>query len=54
MIYAPSAYTAYDAFLGFEDAAAGPVLRRYSDKQRAYFAAAAERFGYLFLDLTPL
>jgi len=52
VIYTPSAYTAYDAFVEFEDAAAGPVLRRYSDKQRAYFAAAAERFGYRFLDLT--
>ena len=52
--YIPSAYIAYGAFVTFADAEAGPVLRRYSDRQRAYLAAAAARFSYRFLDLTPV
>jgi lysophospholipase L1-like esterase len=51
--YTPSAYTAYDTFVRFADPEITSLMRSYSARQRAYFAAQARALGYRFLDLTP-
>jgi hypothetical protein len=53
VIYIPSAYTAYADFVRFEDAKLQELMPRYSDTVRRYFAEAAPRFGFKFLDATP-
>lgn len=51
--YSPSAYSAYTAYVHFEDPALAPLLRHYHATLEAYFAAKAKELGYLFVDLTP-
>jgi hypothetical protein len=53
VIYTPSAYTAYDAFVRFADPEITSMMRSYSQRQRAYFAEKSRELGYRFLDLTP-
>jgi len=54
VIYSPSAYTAYARHVRFADPDLQVVMPKYSAMLRSYFAAGAQRFGYRFLDLTPL
>ncbi|MGE0657914.1 MAG: hypothetical protein AB7F36_01885 [Reyranellaceae bacterium] len=54
VIYSPSAYTAYGRNVRFADPELQVLMPKYSSILRSYFAASAERFGYRFLDLTPL
>ena len=51
--YVPSAYTAYEAQSRFGDPAVEASLRAYSRILREYFAAQAQRLGYLYVDTTP-
>jgi len=51
--YTPSAYTAYADVAAFADESLGPVMAKYSDILRRYFAAATAKRGIDFLDLTP-
>ena len=54
VIYSPSAYTAYARYVRFADPELQSLMPSYSETLRRYFAEGAERFGYRFLDLTPL
>ncbi len=51
--YSPSAYTTYGEYVRFSDPDLEPIMRAYSKMQRDYFSNSADRFGYLFIDLTP-
>ena len=51
--YTPSAYTAYADVAAFADESLGPVMAKFSDILRGYFAAATARRGIDYLDLTP-
>jgi hypothetical protein len=51
--YTPSAYTAYDATVVFEDPEVGQVLRDFSRIQRSWMKDAARRFGCELIDLVP-
>lgn len=53
VLYTPSAYTAYKAFVRFADPEITSIMGAYSDRQRAYFLDRARELGYQFLDLTP-
>jgi hypothetical protein len=53
VVYVPSAYTAYADFVRFEDPKLQELMPRYSESVRRYFAEAAPRFGFKFLDATP-
>lgn len=53
VVYIPSAHTAYAEFVRFDDARLEQLMPAYSSRLREYFAAAAVRFGYRFIDATP-
>jgi hypothetical protein len=53
VVYIPSAYTAYRRMARFDDSTVEGTLRQFSDRQREYFAAKAQAFGYRYRDLTP-
>ncbi len=53
VVYTPSAYSAYEGMTTFDDPEIEATMRAYSRGLRAYFAAAAVRLGFRFLDLTP-
>ena len=50
--YSPAAYTAYRDAVVFEDETLAQPLAAYSDALRAYFARAADEFGFVFVDPT--
>lgn len=51
--YSPSAYSAYEATVSFEDPALHDLMPGFSRDQRAWLERASERHGFEFLDLTP-
>ncbi|MEW5960200.1 MAG: SGNH/GDSL hydrolase family protein [Chloroflexota bacterium] len=51
--YTPSAYTAYEAVVAFEDPALAEVMPWFSRRQRDFLAGQAQELGYTFIDLTP-
>ncbi|MEZ4334966.1 MAG: GDSL-type esterase/lipase family protein [Myxococcota bacterium] len=51
--YSPSAYSAYERSVVFEDPSLADPMRRFSHRQREWLTEAAERHGFQFLDLTP-
>jgi hypothetical protein len=51
--YSPAAFSAYAAYVHFEDPALAPLLRHYHETLDAHLAARAKDLGYLFVDLTP-
>jgi hypothetical protein len=52
LAYTPSAYTAYQSFVHFDDPSLPELMRRYSRVQRKYFARRAAELGLRFVDLT--
>lgn len=51
--FTPAAYAAYQQTAQFEDPAAGELIQRFSDVERAYLARRAREIGYQFVDFTP-
>ena len=51
--YTPTAYTTYAAQVEFDDPSIAAPLEAYSRALRAYFAAAADEMGFVFIDATP-
>lgn len=51
--YTPSAHTAYEANVVFEDPALSELMREFSHQQRTYFQKKGTELGYTFIDLTP-
>ena len=49
----PSAYSAYAAYVHFDDPALAPLLRHYHAALESYFAGKAKLLGFIFVDLTP-
>jgi hypothetical protein len=52
VVYTPSAYTAYEGMTTFDDPTIEATMRAYSRGLRAYFAGAAERLKFEYVDLT--
>lgn len=50
--YTPAAYTTYAEFARFDDPSLAPLMREFSDAQRAWFARRCRELGLPFLDLT--
>ena len=50
--YTPSAHTTYAEFVRFQDPTLEPVLREFSEHQRAWFASRCRELGLPYLDLT--
>lgn len=53
LTYTPSAYTAYQAAVEFEQPALAEIMSNYSQKQRAFLAEQAKQLGLDFVDFTP-
>jgi len=51
--YTPSAYTAYEAQVVFEDPSLGELMPWFSRQQRTFLEQQAQEIGYIFVDLTP-
>jgi hypothetical protein len=51
--YTPSAHTAYEASVIFEDPTLHELMPLMSHEQRAFLKEQADEIGYIFIDLTP-
>ncbi len=52
VVMVPAAYTVYEPSIRYEDASLAPIMKRYSDAQRDWFAQNAERLGVAYFDAT--
>ena len=50
--YLPSAYTAYEDSVEFSDSEVASVVRDFSRRQRSYLESNAQRFGYVYIDVS--
>lgn len=53
VIYIPSAYTAYNNYVNFEDPALKNLLTWFSGEQRKFFKEQSKKLGFAFIDTTP-
>ncbi len=51
--YTPSAYTAYEGQVDFQDPELSELMPWFSRRQREYLATKGEEMGFAFVDLTP-